>query len=128
MALITFQTATKPLEERLIDAACIYWDIDRATLFQKTEQALAVYRKGVVYYLIRNSTTLSYREIANLFGFRGHQPVMRLIDNIDANRRVIRQTACDIKEIESIAGKLESQIICCDVKLQTIYPDEKVHE
>jgi len=64
MAEITYEVLQKPIEERIIDAACIYWDVKRAYFRQKTEESTVVYRKSVVYYLLKKNTIYSYKSIA----------------------------------------------------------------
>lgn len=120
MPNITFKIVQKPIEERLIDAACIYWDVEREYFHQKKEESEIIYRKGIVYYLIKNNTLYSYRYIANLFGFASHQPVMRLINNIESSKDIYRQTKLDLSTISQIAQTLNAEIVTTLVKLESI--------
>lgn len=117
MALITYQIVKKPIEERLIDAACIYWDVERSYFYQNTEDRTVTYRKSIIYYLIKQHTTYSYRFMAEKFGFLSHQPVARMIDNISATQKKIQQHFNDINQITHLADILDADLITVDRSL-----------
>ncbi len=107
----------KPIEERMIDAACIYWDVERSYFSKKTEESTVVYRKSVLYYLIKTNTIFSYKSIAEMFGFLSHQPVMRSVENIEAQKNIYKQTFNDIKQITQLADKLDASFITTSIML-----------
>ncbi len=120
MAKITYEVVRKPIEERLIDAACIYWDVDRSYFFKGAnlkEDTQNTYRKGVIYYLIKQNTTYSYTAMANKFGFLSHQPVLRLVENMEATKGIYKQHFNDINQIQHLADKLDASIIQSEIKL-----------
>lgn len=117
MATITYQLIQKPIEERIIDAACIYWDVERSYFSQTKTDTNATYRKGIVYLLIKQNTTYTLEFMAKKFGFLSHQPVLRLIENISATKEVIKQHAADINQIQLLADKLDATFIQTEVKL-----------
>jgi chromosomal replication initiation ATPase DnaA len=119
MSQITFETLKKPIEERLIDAACIYYDVDREYFFNKNkrEDSTVMQRKGIVYYLLRERTSMSFKQIAEKFGFVGHQPALRIVDNISSTKNIYKQLLNDLTEIERIASTLEAELITVDIKL-----------
>lgn len=119
MATITYQVIQKPFEQRVIDAACVYWDVERG-YFSKTsdkENSTVVYRKSIVYYLIKNGTTYSYKEIAGLFGFLSHAHVIKLCDGVDAQKNVLKQVRDDVNQIQFLSDKLDADFVSTDVKL-----------
>lgn len=111
MAKISFQVVQKPIEERIIDAACIYWDVDRSYFFQKRSDTNVTYRKGIIYYLIKQNTTYSYKFMAEKFGFLSHQPVLRLVENIDSTKGIYKQHFNDMNEIQRLADILDAEFI-----------------
>lgn len=117
MTDITYKVLQKPIEERLIEAACIYWEVDRNYFSQKCEQSTIVYRKSVLYYLLKNNTVFSYKSIAEMFGFLSHQPVMRSVENIEAQKGVYKQTSNDLDQIMKIADLLNVSLITTSVSL-----------
>lgn len=126
MAKITFEVLQKPIEQRIIDAACIYWDVERSYFFRDANSAIktkdckpttVVYRKSIIYYLIKTNTTYSFQFIADLFGLRSHQPVLRLVENIDTMKGIIKQHFNDINQIQHLADKLDANYIQSEIKL-----------
>jgi chromosomal replication initiation ATPase DnaA len=119
MATITYQTQVlkKPIEERIIDAACIYWNVEREYFFQKRSDTNVVHRKGIIYYLLKQNTTYSYEFMANKFGFSSHQAVSRLVENIDATKNIYKQTFNDIEQIRQLADKLNAECFNVEVKV-----------
>lgn len=118
MAKIQYEVIRKPIEERIIDAACIYWDVDRTYFFQNEIDSTVTYRKGIIYYLIKQNTTYSLRFMAEKFGFKTHGPVKRLIENIEATKKIYRQTFNDINQITHLADILDADIITVERSLQ----------
>lgn len=119
MATITYQIIQKPYEQRVIDAACVYWNVERG-YFSKVsskEDSTVVYRKSIVYYLIKNGTSYSFKEIANMFGFLSHAHVLKLCDGVDAQKSVLKQVNNDINQIQFLSDKLDADFISTDIKL-----------
>ena len=117
MATITYEVHKKPIEERIIDAACIYWEVGREYFSQKRGDTNITYRKGVIYYLIRQNTTYSFAFIADKFGFLSHQPVLRLVENLESTKGIYKQHLNDINEIQLLADKLDASFIQTEVRL-----------
>lgn len=119
MATVTYQLMQKPVEQRLIDAACIYWEVERP-YFSKIggkEESTVFYRKSIIYYLIKHNTTYSYKEIAGLFGFISHAAVLKAVDGIEAQKKVLKQVSNDLHQILFLADKLDADFITTEVKL-----------
>jgi chromosomal replication initiation ATPase DnaA len=117
MATITYQIIQKPIEERIIDAACIYWEVERSYFFQKRGDTNVTYRKGIIYYLIKQNTTYSFAFMAEKFGFLSHQPVLRLVENLESTKKIYKQHFNDINEIQRIADKLDADLLQTEIKL-----------
>lgn len=117
MATVTYKVIQKSIEERIIDAACIYWNVDREYFSRKSEESTIVYRKSVLYYLIKKNTVFSYKSIAEMFGFLSHQPVMRSVENIEAQKDIYKQTFNDLKQIGQLADKLDASFITTSITL-----------
>jgi chromosomal replication initiation ATPase DnaA len=119
MATITYQVIQKPIEERILDAACIYWELDR-TYFTKTEErpeSTEYYRKSIVYYLIKMNTQYSYREIANKLGYKTHMPVLRSVDMIESHKKIYKQCSSDLNQIQHLADILDADYVTTSISL-----------
>ena len=120
MAKLTYQVIQKPIEERLIDAACVYWEVERPYFSQKTQDTTVVYRKSVLYYLIKTACPhFTFENLAGKFGFLSHQPVMRAVEKIEAQKNIYKQTFNDINQISHLADKLDATFITTSIELIT---------
>jgi chromosomal replication initiation ATPase DnaA len=119
MPEITYKVVQKPVEERLIDAACIYWGVDRQYFSKASYKAesTVVYRKSVLYYLLKNNTIYSFKEIAGKFGFIQHGAVIKAVENIDAQKNVLKQVSNDINQIQHLSDKLDAEFIRTNINL-----------
>ena len=122
MQTITFETLQKPFEERIIEAGCIYWNIEKSYFTQSGAVREVTSRKAIIYHLLRKNTEYSYRFFAESLGFKSHQAVMRLIENVEAQKDICRETARDIQRIEQIAEMLNAKIIEVNIKLVSELP------
>jgi len=113
MAKVMYQIVKKPLDERIIDAACIYWNVDRTYFAQKggRDESTVFYRKSVIYYLIKQHTVYSLSEMARRFGYFGHAAVRRSIDLIEAHKNIYKQVNSDLNQILHLADKLDAEFI-----------------
>jgi hypothetical protein len=112
---IAFDTVAKPISERIILAACLYYGVDRDWFMQKSEKSIVVLRRGLIYYLLRQNTNFSYKHMADIFGFKSHQPVMRIIKEIEGYQTLYPSLKTDMDCIMSIAEKINPKMIICDV-------------
>lgn len=120
MAEITYQVIKKPIEERLIDAACIYWNVSRQ-YFSKPDvkkEHQMVYRRRVVCYLIKQNTIYSFREIATKFGFLSPQRIMEGIEEIECRKDIYKQICDDLNQISFLADKLDADFITSSIVLE----------
>jgi chromosomal replication initiation ATPase DnaA len=120
MPSIQFELVKKPLEKRLLEAACIYWNVDEDYLKQKCDKQIIVYRRKLLYYLLKTYTSLSLRNIAELFEFANSEPIRQAANEIDTTKGIYPSINRDLKELQRIADKLDAQIITMQVELHTV--------
>jgi chromosomal replication initiation ATPase DnaA len=119
MPEITYQILQKPIEERILDAASIYWDVPR-TYFAKTkfkDETTIVYRRRVVFSLLKQNTVYSFKEIASKFGFLSTSRVIEGVEEIEVQKRIYRQICEDINQIQFLADKLDCDFITTTIQL-----------
>lgn len=117
MPVITFQIIQKPLEERLIDAACVYWNVEREYFSRNDRRDEIVYRRDLLHYLLKTKTNYSPKEIADRFKFKSRCTVIRGIELIEARRNIYRHIANDIAQVENLAAKLAASFISTTIIL-----------
>lgn len=120
MAEVTYQVVRKPIEERLLDAACIYWDVNRQYFSKRTvkTERKCVYRSRIVQYLIHQNTIYSYAEIATKFGFLSTSRIQDGIEEIEARKHIYKQVNEDLNQISYLADKLDASVITSSIKLE----------
>lgn len=127
MAEITYQVIQKPIEQRIIDAACIYWDVER-TYFGLSEDVnvgtakgrideTISYRRSIICYLIKTITNMPDTGIAALMGRASRSGVIRSIESIDARKDVQKSIHHDINQISHLANIIDAQFISTSIKL-----------
>lgn len=92
--------------ERIIRAACAYWDIAEADLMQKSQCDDVVYRRKICYYLIKQEVIISNARIAQRFGFNNQEWVRVQIDDIASRKTNFQQISRDLNSILQIANNL----------------------
>ncbi|UAY56257.1 hypothetical protein [Arachidicoccus terrestris] len=103
----------KPIEDRIVYAACIYWNVDRE-YFNNTGRkgnTEMSYRRSVVLYLLKTLTPYAHETFCRLFKIKSHSNSIDTIANFDTLKGIYRQYADDAKNIEAIASKLEASLI-----------------
>ena len=116
---ISYGVVKKPLEVRLLEAACIYWNVDMEYLKQKSDKQVIVYRRKLLYYLIRKETALSLRDVSDLFDFANSEPVRKAVEEIETTKNIYRAISSDLDQLLKIANNLDAQIITMQVELHT---------
>lgn len=123
MAEIIFEVVKKPLEERLLDAACIYWEVSFDYFLQKSGTYSEMkYRRGILFYLLKNNTSMAVELIARKFGLSDHRNVARIIENIDFQKESLPQVSADLNQITALADKLAAKFITVAMGLHTVKP------
>lgn len=96
---------TKPLLERIIKAACLYWDITEDELINGKANDQK-YCKHVCWYLIKENVNISDHRIGQRFNNEKHSTVLRAIDKIRTQKKIYAQTLHDIRKVMDIANTL----------------------
>lgn len=96
----------RPIEDRIIEAACNYWNVERSYFENKNVDGILSYRKSIVYYLLKEHTGYSLKLIARMFGFQSHQPVKRLIEILDSSKDVYPEQRRDLANVFDMAEKM----------------------
>jgi chromosomal replication initiation ATPase DnaA len=119
MADITYQVLRKPIEERLIDAACIYWEVPRTYFAKNCNKAdsTVVYRRRVLLYLLKSNTIYSLKELVTKFGFTSHKQVSDGVEEVEAQKNIYGQINNDINQITFLASKLDAEFVTTTVSL-----------
>jgi chromosomal replication initiation ATPase DnaA len=97
---------SKPMIERIIRAACAYFDITEDELKQKSQCDDVVYRRKLCYYLIRQEVIISNARIAQRFGYKDADWVSKSIEEIEARKGIFPQISRDLTAILQIANNL----------------------
>lgn len=97
---------SKPLMERIIRAACAYWEITEEQLLEKSTETFIAYRRKICFYLIKTHVMLSYARIAVRFGLKDPWNISCAVDEIDSTKNIYPQTTRDIEAVLQIANNL----------------------
>lgn len=122
MATIKVEVVKKPIEKRIIDAGCIYWDVNE-DFFKGVEASRSnlSYRRSILMTLIKDNTDYSMNDIAALFDLRSHSAVSEQVDKVRTRVKISRQITDDSKNIMEIANNLEAlKEITCNIQLNNI--------
>lgn len=116
MAKIELETVQKPLEERILDAACIFWEVSRE-LFKMKSKDTDTQKRHILFYMLKEYAELQPTAIAAQFGLH-KSSVYEAIETISSTKTIYPTIARSIKEILKIAETLQSQLVVVDIKLQ----------
>lgn len=118
---VTYQVIRKPLYDRLIDAACIYWSVDaKENWFGVSGKLgkgnrLTPLRK-ILFYVLLEDASLTVTEIAKMFSVNV-SVVTEHIEFINHHLRINRTITEDIKQLKQIAANLDCNVITKHVAL-----------
>jgi chromosomal replication initiation ATPase DnaA len=117
MAKIVYGVIQKPLVERIVDAACIYFGVEVAFFKEKLHDEESTCRRHILFYLLKEDAGMGYRAISGMFGF-SKSSVTEGIELMDFRRGNSRPISEHIRQIRGIAANLEAKIVVMDVKLE----------
>lgn len=117
MAEIVYQVLRKPIEQRLIEAGCVYWDKPRTSFYGESISKDSVHHRHILYYLIHINTNMGHRAIGAMFGVASQGSVHKAIYAIDSQKDVTRSIREAINEIQHIAGRLDATFLTSDITL-----------
>lgn len=117
MAELKFNVLQKPLEERMIDAACIYWEVNRDFFMQKNKSGGNSEKRHILFYMLQWECGLSGAEIAMKFE-RDKKTIFEAVDGISVRKNINPTISHAIRDINKIAANLEVEMVTVDVKLK----------
>src|SRR5436190_19316077 len=95
---------SKPIIERIIRAACAYFDCTEEQLLQRSSEALIAYRRKLCFYLVKNeAVSISNARIAKRFNLKDPWHISCCIEEIETQKTIYPQTSRDLKAILEIA-------------------------
>lgn len=97
---------SRPMIERIIRAACAYWDITEEELLKRTTEHYVAYRRKVCFFLIKKHNPMSYGRIAARFTLKDPGYISRSVEEIEATKNIYTQTSHDLNAILQIANNL----------------------
>jgi len=124
MADVVYGILQKPLVERLVDAACIYWEVGPEYFRGKghgRQKDGGSERRWTLYYLLREDAVMDMGVIGTQFGI-SKQGVSQGIEAITFRKGNSSSIRRDIENIRKIAGALEAKVIVVNVKLEQFLP------
>lgn len=95
----------KPLQELIIDATCLYYELTREELFSKCRQQTLVDKRHICIYIIKQETNLSDYLLAQSLQY-SRSSIQNAIEKVEGERSVYRQVATEISDILAIVDKL----------------------
>lgn len=117
MADIVYGVLQKPISERLVDAACIYFGVEHSFFKEKKLDEDSTLKRHVLFYLLKHDAGMGYHSISNDFGF-SYSSVRECIDVMDFRKGNSRPIADHLKHIRAIAANLEAKIVVVNMHLQ----------
>ena len=123
MAKIVYGVLQKPLVERIVDAACIYWSVEQSFFKEKRHDEESTNRRHILFYLLKQDAGMGYRAISGMFGF-SKSSITEGIELMDFRRGNSRPISEHMRHIRTIAANLEAKIVVMDVKLEHFLSSE----
>lgn len=105
----------KPLRiNTIIDAVCARLSVERGDLLGKTRHHRVVIARGLISFLARELTTLSFPEIGRALGRRNHSTVLtagrRIAEQIERNERIDLEDGGEPVPLRELADRLRHDI------------------
>lgn len=101
--MISPTTATQPVQERIIDATCQYFNITQDELKLKGGHE-AAYRKKVCSFLLRENCEMTFQKISLRLGYQQRKTIHTQVEEIRIRKNISPQIRHDIKNISFLAG------------------------
>lgn len=122
MARVEYETVKKPIDRRLEDAACIYWDVAPEFFRLKSKDMTATDRRRTLYLLLREDAQLGDAAIAERYG-HAQSTIQEGLELFSFQMRNTRRISDDMKQIRAIAANLDAKLLVVNVELRQV-----VHE
>lgn len=96
-----------PNVERIIRAACAYFDCTEEELLLRSSETYIAYRRKLCFFLIKRQTvSVSYSRIAKRFKLADPWHISKCIAEVETQQEIYPQTARDLKAILEISNNL----------------------
>lgn len=118
MANVTYSVLQKPLEERLIDAACIYWDVAPEFFSMKGKDG-ETQKRHILFYMLKEQAGMQIPAIAERFEFKHKSSVFDAVENIEIGQGIYPPIARQIRDIMGIAANLDAEMVTVSVQLHS---------
>jgi len=110
----------KPYPERLIDAGCIFFEVEREFFSRKTKESTD--KKAALFYLLKHEGEMGLREISRMFD-HDVKSVFEAVEKVEVWKNIYPTKHQQLKSIVKIAGNLKADMVCVDIKLVNIHVD-----
>ena len=97
-------TQLMPVQERIISAACVYFNTTESDLHKDIHLPEKSYKRALCSFLIREHTGESFRQIAHRLQFKDHKSVSSAFKKIDFQKHRYNYIRHDLQNISTIAS------------------------
>lgn len=124
MSIRSVQYSVNPKSycDRLISAACIYWDMEPEYFFKESDDEMCVYRRGLLCYILNRDAFFGYETISSFFHFRRLSTCSYYVSLIEDQMPFTQSVSKDIYHLVHLTDRLNVSII--SVPIIYISPDE----
>jgi len=102
------QEKPKPIQELIIDATCIYYEVSREELFSKSRLQTLVSKRHICFYIIKRETNLSDYLLAQSLHY-SRSSIQNAVDKVEGEKDIYKQVSAEIEDIMSIVGSLQKK-------------------
>lgn len=122
MAQVKFATVQKPMDKRLMDAACIYWEVSE-DFFKVKKRDADTQKRHIFFYMLKEHADLQPAYMAAEFGWH-KSSIYEAIETIETTKNIYPTIARSMRDILKIAETLHSTIVVTDIRLENLNNDE----
>lgn len=116
---VSYKVVKKPLEERLLDAACIYWGKPRDFFKDRgARKQKDVIKWHILFYLMITDNALGLRDLSSEYGI-SKSAIGEIMRKMEFQKGIYRTVADDIKAVRQIADNLDAEMITVGVQIHT---------
>jgi chromosomal replication initiation ATPase DnaA len=98
----------KPLQELIIDATCMYYNLTREELFSRSRLQTLVSKRHICFYIIKHETNMSDYLLAQSLHY-SRSSIQNAVDKVEGERDIYKQVSTEIDDIMSIVGNLQKK-------------------
>ena len=124
MAKITYEALQKPLEQRLEDAACIYFEVERS-FFTLKGKGKETEKRYTLYHILKEDCSMSTNELAERYEC-GWTTMNEALGVISFRIKNCREIAVNAQKIRQIAANLDAKLVVMEVRLEQFFNDNEV--